>query len=140
MIFGLDAAILSPPASWKKALIVLMPCLPSSCFLCFTTCRLPATLSVFACQTIISQTCYGLHLLHLFQEARTKTLLYALLYGPESLQRAGVLPIRRPHRAHALPAFFLFLVLYHLPPAGNALCLRLLFRYETLGGNLKFVF
>jgi len=44
-------------------------------------------------QTIISQTCYGLHLLHLFQEAGTKTLLYALLYGLESLQRAGVLPI-----------------------------------------------
>ena len=42
-------------------------------------------------QTIISQTCYGLHLLHLFQEAGTKILLYALLYGPDSLQRAGVL-------------------------------------------------
>ena len=52
---------------------------------------------------------------------------------------SGVL-VRSPHRAHALPAFFLFLVLYHLPPAGNALCLRLLFRYETLGGKLKFVF
>ena len=64
-------------------------------------------------QTIISQTCYGLHLLHLFQEAGTKTLLYALLYGPESLQRAGVLPIiiislsNRCQRLGLLPIVFI---------------------------------
>ena len=64
-----------------------------------------------------------------------RLLALALLFY--LLQRPGKKP---SSCSYALPAFFLFLVLYRLPPAANALRLHLLFRYETLGGNLRCVF